>query len=48
MAAFCFLVMAMACDNEMAGSVTGINIRSPSFRGGINSLPIRGTSEKGP
>ena len=32
----------------MAGSVTGMNIRSPSFRGGMNSLPIRGTSDTAP
>src|SRR5207245_1272876 len=43
MAAFCVLVIAIAWGSEMAGSVTGMNIRSPSFRGGMNSDPIRGT-----
>ena len=47
-AAFCFLAMSMAWGSEMAGSVTGINIRSPSLRGGMNSRPMRGTSETAP
>ena len=42
MAAFCFLVISMACGSEIAGSVTGMNIRSPSLRGGMNSRPMRG------
>jgi hypothetical protein len=46
MAAFCFLVMSMAWASEMAGSVTGMNIRSPSLRGGINSLPMEGTRRR--
>ena len=32
----------------MAGSVTGMNIRSPSLSGGMNSRPIRGTSDTAP
>ena len=48
MAAFCFLVIAIAWGSEMAGSVTGMNIRSPSFRGGMNSEPIRGTRTSAP
>ena len=47
-AAFCFLVIASACVSETAGSVIGMNIRSPSFSGGMNSLPIRGTSASAP
>ena len=41
-AAFCFRVISIACGSEMAGSVTGMNIRSPSLSGGMNSLPILG------
>ena len=37
-----------ACGSEIAGSVTGMNIRSPSFSGGMNSLPIRGTRATAP
>ena len=48
MMAFCFFVIAMACAREMAGSVTGINIKSPSLSGGMNSRPIRGRSDTAP
>jgi hypothetical protein len=47
-AAFCVLVIWSACASEIAGSVTGMNMRSPSFSGGMNSFPIRGTSEMAP
>ena len=47
-AAFCFFVMSIACGNEMAGSVIGMNMRSPSLSGGMNSLPIRGTRARAP
>ena len=48
MASFCFLVTAMACGSEIAGSETGMNIRSPSLSGGMNSLPMRGISATAP
>jgi hypothetical protein len=41
-ATFCFLAISTACVKPMAGSVTGMNNRCPSFNGGMNSLPIRG------
>lgn len=47
-AAFCLRVISIACGSEIAGSVTGMNIRSPSFRGGMNSLPMRGTRATAP
>ncbi len=47
-AAFCFLVISTACASEIAGSVTGMNMRSPSLSGGMNSVPIRGTSARAP
>ena len=48
MAAFCFLLISIACGREIAGSVTGMNMRCPSFRGGMNSFPIRGTRARAP
>ena len=48
MASFCFLTISIACGSEIDGSVTGMNIRSPSLSGGMNSLPIRGTSTRAP
>ena len=33
MAAFCFRVISIAWGSEMAGSVIGMNIRSPSLSG---------------
>ena len=47
-AAFCFLTMSIAWGSEIDGSVTGMNIKSPSFSGGMNSFPIRGTSASAP
>ena len=48
MAAFCFFVISIAWASEIEGSVTGMNMRSPSFSGGMNSLPILGTSATAP
>ena len=45
---FCVLVISIAWVREIAGSVTGMNMRSPSFSGGMNSLPILGTRTKAP
>ena len=36
----CLLMIFRASSTEIAGSVTGMYIRSPSFSGGINSLPM--------
>ncbi len=47
-AAFCIRVISIAWGSEIAGSVIGMNIRSPSLSGGMNSLPIRGTSAIAP
>jgi hypothetical protein len=47
-AAFCRLAISTACDSPMAGSVTGMNMRSPSLSGGMNSRPIRGTRATAP
>ena len=40
-AAFCRFAIAVFCSSEMLGSVTGMNSRSPSLSGGMNSLPMR-------
>ena len=47
-AAFCLRVISIAWGSEIAGSVTGMNMRSPSVRGGMNSAPIRGTRARAP
>ena len=36
----CFFIMSMTCVNEAPGRRTGINNKSPSSKGGINSLFI--------
>ena len=41
-------MISIAWGSEIAGSVIGMNIRSPSLSGGMNSLPIRGTSATAP
>src|SRR5262245_65454386 len=46
--AFCFLMISIACGSEIDGSVTGMNIRSPSFSGGMNSVQIRGARASEP
>ena len=48
MARFCFRAISMAWGSETAGSLMGMNIRSPSLSGGMNSRPIRGTSDTAP
>ena len=47
-ASFCSRVMASAWGSEMAGSAMGMNIRSPSSSGGMNSRPKRGTRARAP
>ena len=38
--AFCFAAIFVFSSSEMLGSAIGMNIRSPSFSGGMNSLPM--------
>ena len=40
-AAFCRCALRVFSSSEMLGSAIGMNIRSPSFSGGMNSLPMR-------
>ena len=47
-ASFCLRAMSTACASPIDGSVTGMNMRSPSLSGGMNSLPIRGTNAIAP
>jgi len=48
MASFCLRAISMACPRPIAGSVTGMNIRSPSLSGGMNSVPMRGSNATAP
>ena len=40
-AAFCRAAISVFSSSEMLGSAIGMNSRSPSFSGGMNSLPMR-------
>ena len=45
-AAFCRCAIRVFSSSEMLGSAIGMNIRSPSFSGGMNSLPIRAADDQ--
>ena len=45
-AAFCRVAIRVFSASEMLGSAIGMNSRSPSLSGGMNSLPIRDASEQ--
>ena len=47
-AAFCRAAIFVFSSSEMLGSAIGMNIRSPSLRGGMNSLPIPRASTSAP
>ena len=46
--AFCFAAIFVFSSSEMLGSAIGMNIRSPSFSGGMNSLPIPRATKSAP
>ena len=46
--AFCVAAIFVFSPSEMLGSAIGMNIRSPSFKGGMNSLPIPRATNSAP
>ena len=46
--AFCFAAFLVFSSSEMLGSAMGMNIRSPSLSGGMNSLPIPRATNSAP
>ena len=47
-AAFCRAAILVFSSSEMLGSAIGMNIRSPSLSGGMNSLPMPRASTSAP
>ena len=45
---FCFAAMAVFSSSETLGSAIGMNIRSPSFNGGMNSRPMPRATRSAP